>query len=193
MMNVQALLWKKYCGELLRILSRDDMHKPVSVEITPFDSKMIDEYHEELLDYAYDAITILGTYVKPAIPGASLDVIQFSQEYKQDLEKEFGSKYSEIDFKISDQIKANSQKGLDLYNKFKRGGSGVALAIGKFIISHDSFDSQRARHVFNYLYNHKSQDFDKKISNEYITWCLYGGNESFELTQNIVSKMNEVN
>lgn len=92
MLSVVAYVWKKYTGELLSIFKRDKGKKPVSVEMSVFDRKLLGNGLLELLDFKYEGITILGSYVTPAIPLANATVVSFSkmeEEYWQDYKKEF--------------------------------------------------------------------------------------------------------
>ncbi len=91
MLSVIAYVWKRYTGELLNIFKRDGGKKPVSVEISLFDSRVLPDGLVELLDFRYEGITVLGSFVTPAIPLASANVLSFAkikEEYQEAL-KEF--------------------------------------------------------------------------------------------------------
>jgi len=85
-MSIEALIWKRYSGRLLDYFRRDGS-KGVSVEIEVFDAKEDEKTGlMELVDYCYNAITILGEYISPAISGAKA-VLQFSEDFKQAKEE----------------------------------------------------------------------------------------------------------
>jgi hypothetical protein len=185
MMSLTALIWKRYSGKLLDLFARDGASKPVSVEIDVISQ---DEKKNEILSFVYDCITILGSFITPAIPGARAEVLRFSQEYDEDIRKEFGSKkYNDIDFKIPATIKANAQKGLDLYNETKKGGTSVALANARHLISNESVSPDKARSMFKHLNSRKNDEIDQ---NSDVDWCLYGG--ELEWVSSIVEQMNAI-
>lgn len=91
MLSVVAKVWKYYSGFLMDFFKRDDSQKPVSVELEVIDSKHREDGAWELADFSYTGITILGTKVMPAIPGAKALVMNFSDatnEYNKAYEKE---------------------------------------------------------------------------------------------------------
>jgi len=99
MLSVIAYVWKRYTGELLNFFKRDGGKKPVSVEMIVYDTRELPNNKTEILDFRYEGITILGSFVTPAIPNAEAKVLSFSelkQEYMNDLEKEFPAKYIEM-------------------------------------------------------------------------------------------------
>lgn len=90
MLSVIAYVWKRYTGELLNIFRRDGGKKPVSVELSLFDSQVLPDGLLELLDFRYEGITVLGSFVTPAIPLASANVLSFAEikkEYQEALEE----------------------------------------------------------------------------------------------------------
>lgn len=91
MLQVSAKIWNYYSGALIDFFKRDDMTKPVSVELEVIDYQD-KEGTLELLDFAYTGVTILGSRVLPAIPGAKALVVNFSEateKYNKALEHEF--------------------------------------------------------------------------------------------------------
>ncbi len=89
MLSVVAYVWKRYTGELLNIFKRDGYKKPVSVEIRLKQTGKRRNGKLEILDFVYEGITILGSFVTPAIPLASATVLSFSQEYEKAVKEEF--------------------------------------------------------------------------------------------------------
>jgi hypothetical protein len=76
---MEALVWKRYSGDILRLFERDNETKPVSVELNVLESKEIDANSEELVDFVFMAITVLGTNVRPAVKDAKAVVVEFSE------------------------------------------------------------------------------------------------------------------
>ena len=105
MLTCVALIWKRYCGKLLEIFQRDG-EKAVSVEMEVFTTFERADGLLELIDYCFTAITALGKYITPAVPGANAELISFSKEYRRVLETEFG-KYGNMDFSIPSDVKEN--------------------------------------------------------------------------------------
>jgi len=115
MMSVVGKIWKEYCGRLLEFFKRDSKTKPVSVEMKVFDfgSREINEgkHIPEILDYAYTAITVLGSFVAPAIPGAKADLVAFAKEETEEYEKAYDAEFP------ADTI--DSKLGIELYEGYK--------------------------------------------------------------------------
>lgn len=94
MLSVIAYVWKRYTGELLSIFKRDGGKKPVSVEMSVYDTQSTPDGLLEFLDYKYEGITVLGSYVTPAIPLANATVLSFSEirkEYDEAIQEEFST------------------------------------------------------------------------------------------------------
>ncbi len=92
MLSTISYVWKRYTGQLLDIFKRDGGKKPVSVEMIVYDIKRLPSGEKELTDFKYEGITILGSFVTPAIPLAMANVLSFSElekEYTEDYKKEF--------------------------------------------------------------------------------------------------------
>lgn len=96
MLSVVAYVWKRYTGELLNFFRRDGGIKPVSVEMSVLETMERPDGLLELLDYKFEGITVLGTFVTPAIPLAKATVLSFSKEYEEDLKKEFSNSVERI-------------------------------------------------------------------------------------------------
>lgn len=100
MLSVVAYVWKRYTGELLSFFKRDGGKKPVSVEMIVNKTRLLPNEKIELLDFRYLGITILGSFVTPAIPLAQATVLSFAEElkseYMEDLEEEFPTKYLDM-------------------------------------------------------------------------------------------------
>lgn len=91
MMTVTGRIWKKYASKVVDFFKRD-VRKSVSVELEVLD--LVEENGiQEIRNLCFDAITILGTFVKPAIPLAGMEIYQFAarenEEYKRIWQEEF--------------------------------------------------------------------------------------------------------
>lgn len=115
MLSVVAKIWKYYSGFLMDFFKRDNGQKPVSVELEVLDSNRREDGSWELSDYAYTGITILGTKVMPAIPGAKALVLNFS-----DAEKEYNKAYENEVSKLNVAASKIMEEGdsiVDIENK----------------------------------------------------------------------------
>lgn len=92
MLTVSAKIWKYYSGYLMDFFARDNSQKPVSVEIEVIDAEERPDGILDIKDFNYAAISILGSRVRPAIPGAKAVVVNFAElneKYKEAYRKEF--------------------------------------------------------------------------------------------------------
>ena len=90
MLNVACFVWKRFSGKIMEVFERDG-EKPISVEMRLFDTAERADGMTEMLDYVFEAITVLGNSVRPAIPMARATVLQFSEEYQNAVKKEFSN------------------------------------------------------------------------------------------------------
>jgi hypothetical protein len=166
MLTTLSYIWKRYSGNLLEFFKRDG-DKPVSVEMSLFESEERPDNLLELKDYKFDAVTVLGSLVTPAIPMAKATVLQYSDEYKDAYKKEFASKYSSIDFSIPPEIKSNAKVALEKYNE--RGGSAtsVSLAMAKFLIRNEEISTEKVSQIVRF--------FNKNPQYDEITFGFFGG------------------
>jgi hypothetical protein len=191
MLSVNAYVWKRYSGKILSFFKRDG-DKPVSVEVIVFEIEDREDGYTELLDFEYQAITILGSKVSPAVPLARATVLQFAKEYKEALLKEFSYKYSDIDFSIPDIVKENASKGLDLYNEYGRGGSSISLALARHLINNEKTNDTKIRHMCKVFSGKKFNDIDKDMpSDSYISFMLYGSIEGKSWSSNVLQLLND--
>ena len=151
MMSVVGKIWKEYCGRLLEFFKRDSKTKPVSVEMKVFDfgSREIQEgkHIPEILDYAYTAITVLGSFVAPAIPGAKADLVAFAKEETVEYEKAYDAEFS-VDT-------VDSKLGLELYEGYKWAQRMAAL-----------FDEADEKQLIAHFKNLELSDDSKKNEKE---------------------------
>lgn len=194
MLSVTAYVWKRYTGELLRIFKRDKGKKPVSVEMVVYKIGKMANGLTELLDFRYEGITVLGTYVTPAIPLASATVLSFAQmkdEYNDVYRKEF--LFSGIDMTIPQEVKNNAKKGLELRKQFGKGGTSVSLSSAKYLINNINASPDKIKQIGKYFSRHEGDDLTVKDnpSNEYISSLLFGGVEGRKWTFSIIEQMEQ--
>lgn len=83
--GIEALLWKKYSGESMKVFDNSNGKKSVSVELSvtehdePEDSEKM-----HVKEFVLEAITVLGDYVKPAVKGANIK-LEFAEDKREYL------------------------------------------------------------------------------------------------------------
>lgn len=194
MLSVVAYVWKRYTGDLLRFFKRDGGKKPVSVEMSVYETRKMSNGLVEIRDFVYEGITILGSFVTPAIPLANATVLSFSdlkEQYEKDVESEFH--FAEINMRIPETVKNNAKKGLELRKEYGRGGTSVGIATAKYLVENTTITKEKVRHVAKYFPRHKGDNLDQKDppSNGYIAWLLWGGTTAWKWSQSIVDRLNE--
>lgn len=172
MLSVVARVWKRYTGPLLSFFKRDGGKKPVSVEMSVYKTKPLSNGKTELLDYRYEGITVLGTYVTPAIPLAQASILSFAEEYEEDYEKEFSLEKIIIPTKI----RYNAEKGLELSKE--KTGTSTGLAMGHFLTKNKVITQDKVREIANYFSTHKHGDRETD-------WFLWGGDYAKEWAENM--------
>ena len=194
MLSVVAYVWRRYTGELLNIFRRDKGKKPVSVEILLYESKIREDGKRELLDFIYEGITILGSFVTPAIPLANATVLSFSkleEEYQKDFRSEFFS--SKVDMEIPDSVKEICRNALE--ERVKKGGGGTSeqISFAKFIVSNDRITPERVFYLDEYFKNKNRiiEDPDKESKDYPFSFYLLGGEEAHKWSQALIKQMSE--
>ena len=191
-LSVLAKIWKMYAPQFMQLLKESENHeKKVSVEMELKDYSEM-ENGEEMLDFEYSAVCVLGDLITEASPGAHLEVLSFAKkEYEKALHLEFSRMYDEIDFSIPEEVKNNAIKSLELYKKYG-GGTSVGLAIARYIIKNQFVTPEKIRSIEKYFFRHAKDNLTNKTSNEWISWLNRGGNEGKNWSSSIVEKMNEI-
>lgn len=181
MLSTIAYVWKKYTGELLKFFKRDGGEKPVSVEMSVFNSAPNSNGLTELLDFRYEAITILGSFVTPAIPYAKASVLSFADiknEYVKDFEKEFHKLPDEpVMFAIPQAVKTNVNKGLELRRKYNKGGTSLSMATASYIDENSLVTLSDVQYIIKNIPVHSSNIEEETVppTKAYINWLLWGG------------------
>jgi hypothetical protein len=193
---VDAKIWRIYVPAVSEILEKRDGKVGISVEMWLYESHIReDNAIEEMDDFCYFGICLLGSSVKSAIQNAELQVLSFSQineKYQEDYIKEF-SKYSSLDFSISEEIRDNSTQGLSLYKKHGLGGNSVALTIARHLSKNEKAQPEKVKSVYKYLQYHQNDTRKKSPPNSaHIGYLLYGGTEAYMWSKDLVEKMKEI-
>jgi hypothetical protein len=175
MLSAIAYVWKRYTGPLLNIFKRDGGKKPVSVEMSVYETGQRDDGQIELLDFRYEGITVLGSYVTPAIPSAMATVLSF--EYQEDLEKEF----SLTEIIIPSDVKRSVEKGLKL-NKEEGGGTSTGIAFAHYLTKNRIITPEKLREINNYFSTHQ-------YNTESVDWLLFGGDYGKDWAEKMTEKL----
>ena len=191
MLSVVSYVWKKFSGKVLDFFKRDG-DKPISVEMSVYDKHMRPDGLIELDDYKFEAVTILGSLVSPAVPLAHATVLQFSKDYEEAYRKEFSKEYDSVDLTIPESIKESAQRGLDLYKKYNRGGNAINLSIARFILKNPKATPEKVRQIHKNFKNKKFNELNNKESNDFISWNLLGGKEGMEWSEQLSSALDEI-
>jgi hypothetical protein len=195
-LNVLAKIWRKYSGDFIKIFKQDrTTRKSVSVEMDVYETNESNGI-TELLDFAYQAVCVLGDLVTPANPGSNITMLSFATKEKKEYEKaynlEFG-KYDDLDLSVPETVKSNVQKGLDLFKTYNRGGNSVGLAAGRHILRSNKVDPDKIKYIYKYLDNHKHTEKDNEtFSDSYIAWMLHGGDEGYQWSKELFDKISEI-
>lgn len=195
-LSVLAKIWKRYAPQFIQVFQESGTSKrSVSVELEILDS-VEENGLIKMLDWVYSAVCVLGEMVTPASPGAEIEMLSFAEkeneEYKNLYNLEFSSKYDSLDFKIPSSVKKNAQEGLDLREKFGRGGTSVGLASARYLIKNNVASPEKIRHIAKYFPRHAGDNLNDKESNGWIAWQLWGGNASRKWSTALVKQMDEI-
>lgn len=170
MLSVMAYVWKRYTGDLLKIFKRDAGRKPVSVEMRVYDIRDIDEEKMELLDYRYEGITLLGSFVTPAIPLANASVLSFSdlkKQYVDDLRQEFP-----VDTSIPENVKDAVKKLLEYSKENKVQFSSMGKSIAHYLVRNKKISQEQLGNVIRFFSNCKeNEDIIAQKENEILEWA----------------------
>jgi len=177
MLSAIAYVWKRYTGPLLGFFKRDGGSKPVSVEMSVYKTRPLTDEKTELLDFRYEGITVLGSFVTPAIPMAQATILSFAEEYEEDFEKEF----SLDNIIIPKKIRYTAEEGLEL-RKEHGGGTSTALAFARYLVNNKTITPERVREISNYFSGHKYGEKD-------VDWLLWGGDYAKEWAEKMSEKI----
>lgn len=77
--EVNCYIWKVYAERLVEIFERTDGIKDVSSELWILSQDKDDEYL--VTDFCFTGVTILGEHINPAVQGADITIVKFSDEF----------------------------------------------------------------------------------------------------------------
>jgi hypothetical protein len=184
MVSVTSYVWKKFSGKILDFFRRDNSEKPVSVEMSVYETQEKSDGLLELLDYRFEAVTILGSFVKPAIPLARATVLQFAKEYKNDYSLEFSDKYENIDFTIPQNVKSAAKKSLDTHKESASKATSVSLAMARFLVKNDKITPEKVRQIVKF--------FGRKVEYDDITIGFFGGKDGAKWSKSLFDSIDEI-
>ena len=78
--EVDCFIWKVYAEKLVEIFQRTDGVKDVSSELWIINQDKNDEYL--VTDFCFTGVTILGEHINPAVQGADITIVKFSDEFE---------------------------------------------------------------------------------------------------------------
>jgi hypothetical protein len=196
MMSVIGKLWTRYSDKLMDIFHRDK-NKSVSVEMEVYEEADNTNFGmQEILNFCYTGITVLGNLITPAIPLANAELIAFASKEKEEYENallEFSNKYGSIDMSIPKEVKVNANKGLELYKQMGIGGTSISLAVARHLIKNDLVAIEKVKSIHKFLNSRKGIPKNKNNPDgEYISWMLYGGSQAMEWSKNMISSIKEI-
>lgn len=189
MLSVVAYVWKRYTGEILNLFKRDGGKKPVSVEMVVFATKRLADGLLELLDFRYEGITVLGTFVTPAVPLANASILSFAQmqeEYKEVLKKEFSD--GSIDLTIPLEVKENAKKAIELRKLTNGEGTSVGVSCAKYLIKNSKVSVEKINDIASHFPKYKSYT----AVEEDIEMLLWGGKAGQEWAKNTLEELERV-
>lgn len=103
------------------------------------------------------------------------------------------------DYIPTDKMAANAKKGLELRAEFGRGGTAVGVARANQLIDKENLSEETVKRMFSYFSRHevdKDAEGFREGEEGYpsagkIAWLLWGGDEGFSWSKNIVADLKE--
>ncbi len=179
MMKTTALIWKNYCHNMIDFFKRDGGKKPLSVEMLVLKTNETIDGVNELLDYCFSAITILGSKITPAIPGAQAEIIRFAVDEKVNFS------YEDLDLSIPEKVKQNMQDALDMWSEMEEpDAKTVSLAIARHCLKNSKLTLEKFRQMQRYI--------PKNFKGDHIDSLLWGGFEGQQYFKDISDKLSEL-
>ncbi|MFQ6553716.1 hypothetical protein AAD018_015370 [Aestuariibius insulae] len=106
-------------------------------------------------------------------------------------------KYDHIDFTPPQEVADQGEKGLELRDKFDRGGTDVGVARARDLKNRERLSSDTIERMVSYFARHEvdkdADGFgdDDDPSAGYIAWLLWGGDPGKDWAEDVKSKMDE--
>lgn len=92
---VDGYIWNEYYKHIVEVFYKDGGIKGVSVEMRLIDTKMLDNNVEEILQYTFTGVTLIGktnaynTAIKPAVDGCQAEIVNFAITLDDPMQSEF--------------------------------------------------------------------------------------------------------
>lgn len=92
---------------------------------------------------------------------------------------------SDIDLKPTESMAANARRGLELRDKFNRGGTAVGVACARDLANRRDLSPETVARMYSFFSRHevdkKGKDWDnsERPSNGKIAWLLWGGDSGY--------------
>jgi hypothetical protein len=195
-----GVIHKLYQPILLNILKKRNGETKVSIELKVIEGKQDVEGILVIDSFKFLSVCLLGTFIKEGIENSQLVVTKFSlnktieQTNKSYLT--FTQKKQELlnknnKYEIPIVVKNNALNSLDLKKKYGRGMTSIGKSMANYLINNSSIEKDKINDIFKYFSKHEQDNIDSEnISNEYISWLAFGGNEGYDWLKNIVQKQN---
>lgn len=147
--EVNCYIWVNYAQKLVEILQRTEGIKDVSSELWLLGQDENDEWN--VTSYVYTGVTILGEHINPAVKGADIKVVKFSDEFenaKAEFMKELKNSYEEGDKMSVEKMEDKNVQELD--NSIERKSVSVSVSAytdkydddGNYIGSEDEYHTK---------------------------------------------------
>lgn len=183
-------IWKKYAQKFIDVFKETGTKKKsVSVEMTVNKYEEISNGLINLIDFIFEGVCVLGEFVTPASPGAEMEMLSFAvkenEVYREIFEKEFATKYDQLDFSIPDEVKANCQNGLNMYKQTNSGGTSVSLAYARHIVKETHSTPERIKQA--HKYHSGKHDNESEVS-----FNLWGGSQGKDWSILLAKEIDEI-
>lgn len=107
---INGIIWKKYAGKQIEVIRRDGGTKSVSVEIAITDSEEIDG-KLKVNEFMFVGITVLGSWVNPAVKDAHID-LEFAEKFKKEIKEYLNSE--ENNEKVGETSMNDTEKNVSM-------------------------------------------------------------------------------
>lgn len=203
------VVWKRYEPEIAERLENDP-EAELSMEIS------INETSESngktnLDDWAFEGIMLLGNGVRPAIKDAGVEIFKFSATeeeeerleeslmlYAEELNKDFSipEKYEHINFKPTQQMAKNAQRGLDMRDsqpKSNKCCTSVGLKRANQLIKREELSPSVVKRMKSFFDRHEvdkeSDSWKEGNSKAEQAWLVWGGDAGYSWAKKVVKQM----
>ena len=98
-----------------------------------------------------------------------------------------------------EEVRKEAKRGLELHDKFKRGGTSVGIARARDLSGGKSISPETIKRMYSYFKRHEVDKKGKNWANTsnpsagYIAWLLWGGDAGFRWCTSIRNKINRIN